>query len=155
MSALNLQDRLVPVDPSDSPEVARKSSHYSATGSQVVLDLYECCSDRLDDLEWVKATLTTAARVAGATIVDTVFHRFSPWGISGVVVISESHLAIHIWPELHYAAIDIFTCGSNVKMELATAYLARKFDARRLSQRAFARGEGIAAAESQDGSPRI
>jgi S-adenosylmethionine decarboxylase proenzyme len=107
------------------------------------LDLYECGSDRLDDLEWVKATLTTAARVAGATIVDTVFHRFSPWGISGVVVISESHLAIHIWPELRYAAIDIFTCGSSVKMELATEYLSRKFAARRLMQRAFTRGERL------------
>jgi S-adenosylmethionine decarboxylase len=80
-------------------------------GSQVVLDLYDCETTHLDDLEWVKATLVNAALAAGATIVDTVFHKFAPWGISGVVVIAESHLAIHIWPENRYAAVDVFTCG--------------------------------------------
>jgi S-adenosylmethionine decarboxylase proenzyme len=68
-------------------------------GSQVVLDLYECETSHLDDLAWVKATLVNAAQVAGATIVETVFHKFAPWGISGVVVIADSHLAIHIWPD--------------------------------------------------------
>ena len=114
-------------------------------GSQVVLDLYDCETDRLDDIAWVKETLINAARAAGATIVETVFHKFSPWGISGVVVIAESHLAIHIWPENRYAAIDVFTCGQNVRMDVASAFLKREFRAGRAVQRRFARGDRASA----------
>jgi S-adenosylmethionine decarboxylase proenzyme len=118
-------------------------------GSQVVLDLYECETDCLDDLDWVKTTLVNAARAAGATIVQTVFHKFAPWGISGVVVIAESHLAIHIWPEHRYAAVDVFTCGSNVRMDVASAFLTREFRSRRAVERHFMRGDQVAL--SQDG----
>ncbi len=55
--------------------------------------------------------MTAAAEAAEATVVGTVFHPFSPQGISGVVVIEESHLSIHTWPEHGYAAVDFFTCG--------------------------------------------
>lgn len=110
-------------------------------GSQVVLDLYECETPHLDDVEWVKKTLVDAARAAGATIIETVFHKFSPWGISGVVVIAESHLAIHIWPENRYAAIDVFTCGENVEIANATAFLTRKFRSKRAMQHRFSRGD--------------
>jgi S-adenosylmethionine decarboxylase proenzyme len=110
-------------------------------GSQVVLDLYECETGHLDDLEWVKRTLKNAARAAGATIVQSVFHKFAPWGISGVVVIAESHLAIHIWPENRYAAIDLFTCGENVQVDAASAFLTRKFRSKRAVQQRFTRGD--------------
>ena len=115
------------------------ASKAEALGSQVVLDLYDCGTDRLDDIEWVKEALVNAAAVAGATIVQTVFHKFSPWGISGVVVIAESHLAIHIWPEKRYAAVDIFTCGPNVRIDVASDFLKRAFRAGRSRQRAFSR----------------
>ena len=114
-------------------------------GSQILLDLYDCDVATLDDIEWVKKTLVDAARAAGATIVETVFHKFAPWGISGVVVIAESHLAIHIWPESHYAAVDVFTCGSNVRMDVASAHLTREFESRNPVQRRFSRGERIPA----------
>jgi S-adenosylmethionine decarboxylase len=120
-----------------------EAERHSMIGSQVLLDLYECEVDRLDDLEWVKTTLVNAAQAAGATIVETVFHKFAPWGISGVVVIAESHLAIHIWPESRYAAVDVFTCGSNVQMDVATAFLTREFRSRRPMQRSFMRGDCI------------
>jgi len=113
----------------------------SALGSQVVLDLYECQTDHLDDLEWVKQTLVNAAHAAGATVVETVFHKFAPFGISGVVVLAESHLAIHIWPEKRYAAIDAFTCGKNVRTNVASAFLQEQFQAKRVQQRSFSRGE--------------
>jgi S-adenosylmethionine decarboxylase proenzyme len=114
-----------------------------ALGSQVVLDLYECETPRLDDIDWVKATLVDAALAAGATIVQTVFHKFAPWGISGVVVIAESHLAIHIWPENRYAAIDVFTCGENVRMDVASAFLKRAFQSKRAVQTTFSRGDQL------------
>jgi S-adenosylmethionine decarboxylase proenzyme len=112
-------------------------------GSQVVLDLYECETPHLDDLAWVKTTLVDAALAAGATIVQTVFHKFAPWGISGVVVIAESHLAIHIWPENRYAAIDVFTCGANVRMDIASAFLKRAFQSKRAVQKTFSRGDQV------------
>jgi S-adenosylmethionine decarboxylase proenzyme len=120
-----------------------EAPRHSMIGSQVLLDLYDCEVDTLDDIEWVKKTLVDAARSAGATIVQTVFHKFAPWGISGVVVIAESHLAIHIWPESRYAAVDVFTCGSNVRMDVASAYLTREFGSKRPVQRRFSRGERI------------
>jgi S-adenosylmethionine decarboxylase proenzyme len=126
-----------------------KTGHCAAHGSQVVLDLYECETAHLDDLPWVEATLVEAARVAGATIVQTVFHKFAPWGISGVVVISESHLAIHIWPENRYAAVDIFTCGESVRIEVASAFLKRAFRAERSVKRSFKRGDRASAAHGR------
>ena len=71
--------------------------------------------------------MTDAALACGATIVQKNFHLFSPYGVSGVVVISESHLAIHTWPELGYAAVDVFTCGEKVNPWDACNYLAEKF----------------------------
>jgi S-adenosylmethionine decarboxylase proenzyme len=131
---------------------AEKSASHSMIGSQVLLDLYECEVAHLDDLEWVKRTLVGAARAAGATIVGTIFHKFAPWGISGVVVIAESHLAIHIWPERRYAAVDVFTCGAKVRMDAASAFLTREFQSRRPMQRSFMRGEHVPGASE---SPRV
>src|SRR5215475_7441658 len=117
-----------------------ETPHRAVFGSQVVLDLYDCETTHLDDLAWVKETLVNAALAAGATIVQTVFHKFAPWGISGVVVIAESHLAIHIWPEKRYAAIDVFTCGANVRVDVASDFLKRAFHAGRIRYRRFSRG---------------
>ncbi len=67
-----------------------------------------------------------AALFSGATIIDSRFHRFNPFGISGVVIIAESHLAIHTWPEFDYASIDIYTCGTTVDPWKAYQYLKEK-----------------------------
>ena len=139
-----------------TPAVAaapNQAAHNVAHGSQVILDLYECETPHLDDLPWVEATLVDAARAAGATIVQTVFHKFAPWGISRVVVISESHLAIHIWPENRYAAIDIFTCGESVRIDTASTLLKRAFRAGRSVKRRFARGDRANTAHRH--SPRL
>ncbi len=127
---------------------ANEPARRAGIGSQVVLDLYECETAHLDDLAWVRTTLVNAARAAGATVVETVFHKFAPWGISGVVVIAESHLAIHIWPENRYAAIDVFTCGENTNMDVAIAFLKREFRSKRSTQRRFARGDRVPAAHA-------
>jgi S-adenosylmethionine/arginine decarboxylase-like enzyme len=62
------------------------------------------------------------------------------------VVIAESHLAIHIWPENRYAAIDVFTCGENVRMGVAAAFLKRAFQSKRAAQKSFSRGDRMATA---------
>ena len=78
-------------------------------------------------MDVVKDILVGAARACGATIVDVAFHEFNPFGVSGVVVIAESHLSIHTWPEYRYAAVDIFTCGDVIKPEFAAEYIASRF----------------------------
>ena len=99
----------------------------TSLGSQLIVDLYDCDCERFDDLEWVENVMVEAAARARATIIDVVFHKFNPIGISGAVIISESHLAIHTWPEYRYAAIDVFTCGEILDSEGAISYLAKQF----------------------------
>ena len=74
--------------------------------------------------------MVSAAKEAKATIVEISFHKFSPFGISGVVVIAESHLSIHTWPEYAYAAVDIFTCGDALKPEIAARHLIQRFQSK-------------------------
>jgi S-adenosylmethionine decarboxylase len=84
----------------------------------------------LDNLEEVQDAMVSAAKEAEATIVDVSFHEFNPIGISGMVIIAESHLSIHTWPEYGYAAVDIFTCGEQIKPMEAAAYLIKRFKCR-------------------------
>ncbi|TAJ88466.1 adenosylmethionine decarboxylase [bacterium] len=98
-----------------------------ALGTQLLIEMRDCLTDRLDDLEWVREVLVESARRAHATIVDILFHKFSPVGISGVIVIAESHIAIHTWPEYRYAAVDIFSCGKKLRGSEAVSYLIGQF----------------------------
>ena len=109
-------------------------------GNQFIVDFYDCDCELFDDLEWVENVMIEAANRASATIVDVVFHKFNPIGISGVVVISESHFAIHTWPEHRYAAIDVFTCGGMLDSEAAISYLANQFGCRTRSVTKVNRG---------------
>lgn len=112
--------------------------------NQIALDLYDCSSEQFDDIDWVRSVMLEAATIIGATIVETVFHKFAPWGISGVVVISESHIAIHTWPERRFAAVDIFTCSSSMDFNPAVRYLTEAFRSRRPNVRRIPRGERLA-----------
>ncbi|GBE05215.1 MAG TPA: adenosylmethionine decarboxylase [Nitrospirae bacterium] len=98
-----------------------------ALGTHLLVELKECNAKILSNLKEVQDVLITAAKIANATIVETAFHEFSPFGISGMVVIAESHLSIHTWPEHEYAAVDIFTCGDVLRPEKAVKYLIEKF----------------------------
>lgn len=98
-----------------------------ALGAQMLIEMRDCLTEHLDDLEWVKGVLVEAARRAQATIVDMIFHKFNPVGISGVVVIAESHLTIHTWPEYRYAAVDIFSCGKTLQASEAASYMIEQF----------------------------
>jgi S-adenosylmethionine decarboxylase len=91
------------------------------------LELKACNSKVLNDVKKIQDIMVSAAKEAKATIVETSFHKFSPFGISGIVVIAESHISIHTWPEYGYAAVDIFTCGEVLKPEVAASYLIKNF----------------------------
>jgi len=84
----------------------------------------------LCDLGFLRDSLLYAAREAGATIIGDSFHPFPPYGgVSGVVIIAESHLSIHTWPEYGYAAVDIFTCGHALHPEKAVDLLINALEA--------------------------
>jgi S-adenosylmethionine decarboxylase proenzyme len=85
-----------------------------ATGQHLLVEYHNCDCAVLNDRSIIEQLMKEAAVAAKAGIIDTVFHAFSPQGISGVVVIEESHLSIHTWPEYGYAAVDFFTCGECV-----------------------------------------
>jgi S-adenosylmethionine decarboxylase proenzyme len=109
-------------------------------GKALAVEFYDCNREILNDVHLVEQLLKEAALAAKATIVESVFHTFNPHGISGVVVIAESHLAIHTWPEYGYAAIDIFTCGPTIDPWIACYYLKEKFQAGHYEAREIRRG---------------
>ncbi|MBI4051983.1 MAG: adenosylmethionine decarboxylase [Elusimicrobia bacterium] len=109
-------------------------------GRHLIIELYECDPKAVGDVQRVENTMTHAAKAIHAKIVDVVFHSFNPQGISGVVVIAESHLAIHTWPEYHYAAVDIFTCGRSIDPWKAYPVLKREFKAKRMKAMELKRG---------------
>jgi len=111
-----------------------------ALGTHLLIELRECNTKALSNLQEVKGILISAAEAAEATIIEVAFHEFSPFGISGMVIIAESHLSIHTWPEYKYAAVDIFTCGSIIKPEKAVAFLIKKFQSKNPSVVELKRG---------------
>jgi S-adenosylmethionine decarboxylase len=112
----------------------------SALGKHLLLELKDCNSRILNDLDFLRTVLVDAAVEAGAKVLSDSFHRFSPQGVSGVVVIAESHLSIHTWPEYGYAAVDIFTCGTTVRPGDAALILVEKLEAKHHSIMEIQRG---------------
>ena len=84
--------------------------------------------------------MVDAARFAHANIVDVVFHTFNPHGISGVIVIAESHLAIHTWPEYNFASADVYTCGTEINPWRAYNYMVKRFKAKNTTAIEMKRG---------------
>jgi S-adenosylmethionine decarboxylase len=108
----------------------KEAKRLHALGTHLLLELRDCNPKTLGSLQFVQDTLKNAALEAKATIVEVAFHEFSPFGVSGMVVIAESHLAIHTWPEYGYAAVDVFTCGDLIDPRVAANYLIEKFECR-------------------------
>jgi S-adenosylmethionine decarboxylase len=99
----------------------------NALGKHLLVELRDCETDILKSVEGVRKIMLSAAEAAGATIVNDSFHEFNPFGVSGMVIIAESHLSIHTWPEYDYAAVDIFTCGDAIEPSEAASFLIKQF----------------------------
>ena len=112
----------------------------NALGKHILLELKDCNEEALNDLGFLRSTLVEAAKDCGATVLGESFHPFNPHGVSGVVVIAESHLSVHTWPEYGYAAVDIFTCGDSVQPEKAAEVLIGKLGAKNHSLIEIQRG---------------
>jgi len=112
----------------------------NALGRHLLLELKICNEEVLDDLGFLKDCLNEAAIQSGATVVGESFYHFSPCGVSGVVNIAESHIAIHTWPEYRYAAVDVFTCGNDVDPEKAARWITEKLGSKNHSLIELRRG---------------
>ncbi len=98
-------------------------------GKHCILELYGCDSQKLNDEAFIRDTITTAAKRAGATLLHLISHPFEPQGVTALALLAESHISIHTWPESGYAAVDVFTCGDHTMPERACAVLAQELEA--------------------------
>ena len=109
-------------------------------GTQILLDLENCNSNLLDDIDFIKDILKKAATLACATIIGETFHKFQPVGVTGVVSIAESHICIHTWPEYSYASVDIFSCGDDFNLETASRIIEEGLESSDSFSRVLERG---------------
>ncbi|TCI48783.1 S-adenosylmethionine decarboxylase proenzyme [Exiguobacterium sp. SH3S2] len=99
-------------------------------GRHIITELWECNPDKLNDIDYIERLFVDAALRSGAEVREVAFHKFAPHGVSGVVIISESHLTIHSFPEHGYASVDVFTCGDRIDPATASQYIAEGLEAK-------------------------
>ena len=109
-------------------------------GKHLIIELFDCDSRIISDLKAVEKHMIEAVRLSGATMIRPFFHVFPPGGVSGIVVVAESHFSIHTWPEHGYSALDIFTCSDRIKSEEAVNYLKKNFKSGNSSTMEIERG---------------
>ena len=118
----------------------RRGQKMNALGIQLVVEMYRCNRATLNNRDMIEKFMLQAVEVSGATIIQPFFHLFSPYGVSGVVVIAESHVAIHTWPEYGYAAVDVFTCGETINPQVIVDHLRERLEAEEMSVQEIKRG---------------
>ena len=101
---------------SNEQELSPQSKH-------LLLELYKCDAQKLNDESFLRCILNKAAKLAKATVLNLISNKFEPQGVTAIALLAESHISIHTWPESNYSAIDIFTCGQNMMPELASQHL--------------------------------
>ena len=100
-----------------------------ALSVHLMVDLHGCPFDLLNDVEALRESLLRAAEIAETSVLGEAFHKFEPQGVSGLLLVSESHLAVHTWPEHGHAAADVFTCGNKQAAQRAAQFLVDAFQA--------------------------
>ena len=111
-------------------------------GRHVISELWGCDYNKLNNMQEIEEIFVDAALKAGAEVREVAFHKFAPQGVSGVVIISESHLTIHSFPEHGYASIDVYTCGDRIDPNVAADYIANALDAQICENVELPRGMG-------------
>tara|TARA_B100000214_G_scaffold353066_1_gene308781 strand:+ start:734 stop:1201 length:468 start_codon:yes stop_codon:yes gene_type:complete len=108
-------------------------------GKHYILELYGCEEGKLNDENYIKSILKLAASFSGATLLNLITHKFYPQGVTGLALLAESHISIHTWPEVGYAAVDVFTCGKHTMPDKACELLKRELFAQKFSLRTLRR----------------
>ena len=101
----------------------------SHQGKHLLLELYRCDSEKLNDESFLRCSLNRSAKLAKATVLNLISNKFEPQGVTAIALLAESHISIHTWPESNYSAVDIFTCGQNMRPEVASQYLIEALNA--------------------------
>lgn len=109
-------------------------------GSHLLIELYGCRGELLEREDYVGDVMRACAVESKATVVAQSFHEFKPYGVSGAVIIQESHYTIHSWPEHGYAAVDLFYCGGTVQVHRAVEVLRERFEPTRIKFLVVRRG---------------
>ena len=117
---------------SDEQKLSHQSKH-------LLLELYRCDSEKLNDESFLRCVLNRASKLANATVLNLISNKFEPQGVTAIALLAESHISIHTWPESNYSAVDIFTCGQNMMPELASQYLIESLMAKEHSLRVIER----------------
>ncbi len=117
---------------SDEQKLSHQSKH-------LLLELYRCNCEKLNDESFLRCILNRAAKLANATILNLISNKFEPQGVTAIALLAESHISIHTWPESNYSAVDIFTCGQNMLPELASQHIIESLLAKEHSLRVFER----------------
>ncbi|MBL8048677.1 MAG: adenosylmethionine decarboxylase [Chthonomonas sp.] len=117
-----------------------KEGELPSLGSHLLIEMFDCEPESIKFESGVADAMLTAARASEATIVADSFHEFKPWGVSGAVVIQESHYTIHTWPEFGYAAVDLFYCGGTISVHNAVELLEKRFKPGRMKFLVVRRG---------------
>ncbi|MDW7694687.1 polyamine aminopropyltransferase [Flammeovirgaceae bacterium SG7u.111] len=120
---------------------ANTTEQLKSLGKHIIAEYFGCEKTLLNDVVFIEKSMIEAAKKANATIINSTFHHFSPYGVSGVVVIQESHLAIHTWPEYGFASVDIFTCGEDIDPWVSSEYLSEALQADHYSPIEMLRGQ--------------
>ena len=110
----------------------------------LLLELYKCDCEKLNDESFLRCTLNRAAKLANATVLNLISNKFEPQGVTAIALLAESHISIHTWPESNYSAVDIFTCGQKMSPELASQYLIEALKAEEHSLRVIERNPPLA-----------
>ena len=122
------------------PQVKETWYKLKALGRHIVCEFSGCDPSVLSDIDRIAGMMVQAAKLAGATVMESAFHRFEPQGVSGTVILAESHLSVHTWPEKGYAAMDFYTCGDHTDPWLACDHAAGVLNARSVLTTEFKRG---------------
>jgi S-adenosylmethionine decarboxylase len=123
-------------------------------GQHVIIELWGCQEGVINDAALVRTAMLDAVRAANATLLDINVHMFSPHGVTGVAVLSESHLSVHSWPEYGYVAADVFTCGNTTQPRKAAEALKRHFGSTHTVVTELRRGEFPKTAPSEKPSKK-
>jgi S-adenosylmethionine decarboxylase len=117
------------MQPSSHPS-SNKVAVVMPGGTHLIAELAECDREALNDEEFLRERLREAAHTAGATVLSIHSHKFTPVGVTAFALLAESHISIHTWPELKYAAVDAFTCGQAMRTAVAIESVARALDSK-------------------------
>jgi S-adenosylmethionine decarboxylase len=110
-----------------------------SNGRHLILDLYGCDQQLLDDYDALQGLMESALQMSNATILRIIGEKFKPQGVTLLALLAESHCSIHTWPEIGYAAVDLYTCGDTTNSHKAAQFLKKKFKANKTKEQELVR----------------